>query len=524
MATGASNASLAVMLVDARKGVLTQTQRHSTICSLLGIRHVVLAVNKMDLVGFDEAVFERIVGDYGGFAGRLGFRSMVPMPICARFGDNVTTRSGNTPWYHGPTLLEHLETVDVAADAIEKPFRFPVQWVNRPNLDFRGFSGTVASGRVAVGEKRGGRCVRAKATRVARIVTGDGDLPAATAGDAVTSDAGGRGRLSRGDVLVPPAERPEVADQFAAHLLWMDEEADAARPALPHAHRQSLDRGLRHLHPPPAGREHAGRAAGAPAGAERDRLLQPLRGASACRSMPYAENRATGAFILVDRVHQPHRRRRAWSPFRCAAPPTSTRKSFLVDKAARARLVGQRPLVLWFTGLSGSGKSTIAKLVEQALHARRAPHLLAWTATTSATASTATSASPTRTGSRTSAASARWRKLFVDAGLIVLCSFISPFRAERRMVRELMAPGEFVEVFVDTPIEECMRARPEGALRQGAGRADPELHRHRQPLRAIPRRRSCTCAPPAAHRRNRRPRCWTGCRGAACRSECDRRS
>jgi bifunctional enzyme CysN/CysC len=223
MATGASNCDLAVILIDARKGVLTQTKRHSYICSLLGIRHVVLAVNKIDLMGYDEDVFDRIVADYRAFAETLGFKSLTPIPMSARYGDNVTSRSQKMPWYAGPILLEHLEEIDVDSDAAAKPFRFPVQWVNRPNLDFRGFSGTVATGRVRPGDK----IVVAASGRqsaVARIVTYDGDLPEAKAGDAVTITLADEIDIARGDVLVQPTARPEVADQFAAHLLWMAEE------------------------------------------------------------------------------------------------------------------------------------------------------------------------------------------------------------------------------------------------------------------------------------------------------------
>jgi bifunctional enzyme CysN/CysC len=458
MATGASNASLAVLLVDARKGVLTQTKRHSTICSLLGIRDVVVAVNKMDLVGFDEAVFERILGDYGGFAGRLGFRSVVPVPISARFGDNVTTRSGNTPWHQGPTLLEHLETVDVAADAIEKPFRFPVQWVNRPSLDFRGFSGTVASGRVSEGEKVV-VAASGKATRIARIVTGDGDLPAATAGDAVTLTLEDEIDLSRGDVLVRPEERPEMADQFAAHLLWMDEEAmlpgRAYTMRIGNLWTQASVTSIRHRLDVNTLDELAARRL------ELNEIgFCNLSAGQRVPVEPYAENRATGAFILVDRFTN----RTAGAgmiafPLRRAA--NIHQESFLVDKAARARLIGHRPLVLWFTGLSGSGKSTVAKLVEQALH-RAGRHTYSLDGDNIRHGLNRdlgfTDADRVENVRRVGEVA----KLFADAGLLVLCSFISPFRAERRMVRELLEPGEFVEVFVDTPIEECMRRDPKG--------------------------------------------------------------
>ena len=458
MATGASNASLAVLLVDARKGVLTQTKRHSTICSLLGIRDILVAVNKMDLVGFDEGVFDRILGDYLAFAGRLGFRSVVPVPISARFGDNVTTRSSNTPWHEGPTLLEHLETVDVATDAIEKPFRFPVQWVNRPSLDFRGFSGTVASGRIAEGE-RVVVAASGKNTRIARIVTQDGDLPAAEAGEAVTLTLADEIDLSRGDVLVRPEERPEMADQFAAHLLWMDEEAmlpgRAYTMRIGNLWTQASVTSIRHRLDVNTLDELAARRL------ELNEIgFCNLSAGQRVPVDPYAENRATGAFILVDR----YTNRTAGAgmiayPLRRAA--NIHQESFLVDKAARARLTGHKPLVLWFTGLSGSGKSTVAKLVEQALH-RAGRHTYSLDGDNIRHGLNRdlgfTDADRVENVRRVGEVA----KLFADAGLIVLCSFISPFRAERQMVRDLLDPGEFVEVFVDTPIEECMRRDPKG--------------------------------------------------------------
>ncbi len=221
MATGASNAELAVILIDARKGVLVQTKRHSYICSLLGIRHIVVAVNKIDLVGYRQEIFDRIVGDYAAFASQLGFTSIVPIPVSARFGDNVTALSGNTPWFGGAALLAYLEDVDVEDDIRAKPFRFPVQWVNRPNLDFRGYCGTVASGRIRAGDP----IVVApsgQASRVRRIVTYDGDIDGTEAGDAVTIVLADEIDVARGDVLVAATARPEIADQFAAHVIWMN--------------------------------------------------------------------------------------------------------------------------------------------------------------------------------------------------------------------------------------------------------------------------------------------------------------
>jgi len=458
MATGASNCSLAVILIDARKGVLTQTRRHSYICALLGIRDVVVAVNKIDLVGFDEALFDRIVGDYVTFASRLGFRSVVPIPMSARFGDNVTSRSGNTPWYHGPTLLDHLETVDATEDPGARPFRFPVQWVNRPNLDFRGFSGTVASGRIGVGDQVV-VAASGRASRVARIVTADGDLEQAGAGEAVTLTLEDEIDVARGDVICRPAERPPMADQFAAHILWMDEEA--LLPGRNYMMRignlwtQASVTSIRHRVDVSTLEEAAARKL------ELNEI--GFCNLSATVRVPcdaYEENRATGAFILVDRfTNQTAGAGMLAFPLRRAA--NIHHEDFLVDKRARAALDRQRPVVLWFTGLSGSGKSTIAKLVERELH-RAGRHTYSLDGDNlrhGLNKDLGFTAADRVENIRRVGEVAR---LFVDAGLIVLCSFISPFRAERRMVRDMVEHGEFFEIFVDTPIEECMRRDPKG--------------------------------------------------------------
>ncbi len=471
MATGASNSDLAIILIDARKGVLTQTKRHSYICSLLGIRHVVVAVNKIDLVGFSQEVFERIAGDYLSFAASLGFRSIVPIPISARYGDNVTTRSGNMPWYRGTTLVSHLETVDVEGDAAARPFRFPVQWVNRPSLDFRGFSGTIASGRVAVGD-RVVVAASGKASQVTRIVTADGDLPEAGAGEAVTLVLADEIDIARGDLLCPPAARPAVADQFAAHLLWMDEEAllpgrqylmrigNLWTPCSVTAIKHGID--VNTLEHQPARQVELNGIA-----------FCNLSTAQPVPFDPYEENRATGAFILVDRFTN----RTAGAgmiafPLRRAT--NIHHESTLVDKAARAALLGQRPVVLWFTGLSGSGKSTIAKLVEQALHrAGRLTYTLDGDNVRHGLNRDLgfTDADRVENIRRIGEVA----KLFADAGVMVLCSFISPFRAERQMVRELLEPGEFLEIFVDTPIEECMRRDPKGLYAKAKSGAIPNF-------------------------------------------------
>ncbi len=458
MATGASNADLAVILIDARKGVLTQTRRHSYICSLLGVKHLVVAVNKIDLEGYSQQVFDRIVADYLDFAKTLGFETITPIPMSARYGDNVYTRSDKLPWFKGKTLIEHLETIDVESTAAAKAFRFPVQWVNRPNLDFRGFSGTVASGVVKPGDKVV-VAASGRETQVERIVTYDGDLAEARAGDAVTLTLKDEVDIARGDLLVPPTARPEVADQFAAHLLWMTDE-----PLLPGRsylmrigtqvspvkvtalkHKIDVDT-LEHL----AGRTLALNEIG----------FCNFSTANPIAFDPYVDNRETGAFILIDRYTNATVGAGMVS-FGLRRAANIHRQSLLVGREEREKLNGHKPAVLWFTGLSGSGKSTIANLVERELHDRGVRTFLL-------------DGDNVRHGlNRDLGFSDADRvenvrrvgevaKLFVEAGVVVLCSFISPFKAERRMARELFAEGEFLEVFVDTPIEDCIKRDPKG--------------------------------------------------------------
>jgi bifunctional enzyme CysN/CysC len=458
MATGASTADLAIVLVDARQGVLRQTRRHSIIASLLGIRHIVVAVNKIDLVGFDEAVFAKIAEDYRAFAADLGFKSIVPIPLSARYGDNVTARSPRMNWYAGPTLIGHLETVAVDDEALALPFRFPVQYVNRPNLDFRGFAGTIASGSVAEGDE----IVVAKSgtsARVKRIVTRDGDLKEAVAGQAVTLVLDEEIEVSRGNMLVAAAARPQVADQFAANIVWFDEQA--LLPGRSYILRTATDQAsatvseLKHrLNVNDFAHEAAKSLAMNEVGVVSIATRAPIV------FDPFAQNRATGAFILVDRITNAtvgagmilHPLRRAenihW-------------QSLDVGKRARADMKNQRPAVLWFTGLSGSGKSTIANLLEKKLHATgRHTYLLDGDNVRHGLNRDLGFTDADRVENIRRVAEVA--KLMADAGLIVIVSFISPFKAERRMARELMVGGEFVEVFVDTPFEECARRDPKG--------------------------------------------------------------
>ena len=458
MATGASNCDLAIILVDARRGLLTQTRRHATICSLLGIRHIVLAVNKIDLMEFSQQVFDDIVRDFSEFAGRLAPMEITPIPVSARFGDNVTRPSARMPWYSGPCLLEHLQAVEVEGEAVNLPFRLSVQWVNRPNLDFRGFSGTIGSGRIAVGAPVV-VATSGKSSRVAGILGPDGMQEAAGPGEAVTLILEDEIDIARGDVLVSPEARPVVADQFAAHLIWMDEEAllpgrgylmRIGHNWVPASvstikHRLDVD-GLGEI----AARKLEANEIG----------VCNLSLGKAVAFDPYAENRAMGSFILVDRVTN-RTVGAGMIDFALRRASNIHHESFQVDKAARAALDHQKPVVLWFTGLSGSGKSTIANLVEIELH-RQGRHTYTLDGDNLRHGLNRdlgfTAADRVENIRRVGEVA----KLMADAGLIVLCSFISPFAAERRMVRELLEPGEFLEIFVDTPIAECRRRDVKG--------------------------------------------------------------
>jgi bifunctional enzyme CysN/CysC len=458
MATGASNSELAVILVDARKGVLVQTRRHAYIASLLGVRHVVLAVNKIDLVGFSQDVFDDIVREFSTFAERLGFSGIAPIPISARFGDNVIARSASTPWYAGPALLTHLETVDVESPLAEKPFRFPVQWVNRPDLDFRGFSGTVAGGLVKPGDTvavaQSGRT-----STVKRIVTLDGDLSEAAAGAAITLVLADEIDISRGDVLCAPVARPDVSEQFAAHLLWMAE--DELLPGRQYLLKLGTSTvpvqvtALKHKIDVNTLDQHAAKTL----------QLNEVGYGNFSTSRPiafdaYRDNRDMGGFILIDRFTNATVGA-GMIDFGLRRATNVHWQALDVDKQTRADQKGQKPAVLWFTGLSGSGKSTIANLVERALFAEgRHTYLLDGDNVRHGLNRDLgfTDADRVENIRRVGEAA----KLFVDAGLIVLVSFISPFRSERRMARELVGEGEFIEVFVDTPIEVCMQRDPKG--------------------------------------------------------------
>ncbi len=462
MATGASNSELAVILIDARKGVLTQTRRHAYIVSLLGIRHVVLAVNKIDLVDFSQSVFERIVAEFRNFAAKLNFESQIAIPLSARYGDNVIAPSVRTAWYKGPSLLDHLQSIDVETELAAKPFRLPVQWVNRPNLDFRGFAGTIVSGRIAVGEElsvaKSGRV-----SKVTRIVTGDGDLKEAVAGQAVTLVLADEIDISRGDMLVAPEARPEFADQFAAHILWMAEE-----DMLPH--RQYLIKiGTQTIPGQVTQLKHKVDVNTLEHMASRTLHLNEIGYCNVSTSSPaafdaYRENRDTGGFIIIDRMTN-GTVGAGMIEFALRRATNVHWQALDVNADARAGLKGQKPCVLWFTGLSGSGKSTIANLVEKRLFGEgRHTYLLDGDNVRHGLNQDLGFTDADRVENIRRVAEAA--KLFVDAGILTLVAFISPFRSERRLARGLLKPGQFVEVFVDTPLEICMARDPKGLYKR----------------------------------------------------------
>jgi len=474
MASGASTADLAVLLVDARKGMLAQTRRHSLICSLFGIRHVVLAVNKLDLVGFERTAFDRIAEDYTRFAADLGFLSLVMIPLSARYGDNLTERSVRTPWYEGPNLLEYLESVEIgdAPGAPEdQPLRFPVQWVNRPNSDFRGFAGTVAAGSVAPGDP-GLVMGSARTSRVKEIVTFGGLLPRAAAGDAVTLTLEEEIDVARSDLLVDPLAPAEFADQFAAHLVWMKE------GKLVPGRSYWLKIGARTVSATVTALKHRIDVDSGAHVAARTLDINEIGFCNLATSVPvafdpYAKNRDTGGFILIDRLTQETAAAGVIAFALRRAGNVHWHES-TISPGQRADLKGHRPAVLWLTGLSGAGKSTIANLLEQKLltigchtmlldgdNVRHGLNRdLGFTDTDRVE-------NIRRIG--------EVARLMGDAGLIVICAFISPFSADRQMAREVAEPHPFVEVFVDTPIEECIRRDPKGLYAKAGAGAIPNF-------------------------------------------------
>ena len=462
MATGASNADLALVLIDARKGVLTQTRRHTFILSLIGVKHVVLVVNKIDLVDYDQAVFDRIVSEYRAFAEPLGFRSLAAVPVSALRGDNILAQSPRTPWYRDSALVPYLESVDVAEDRSARPLRFPVQWVNRPDLDFRGFSGTVASGAVAVGDDVLIASSRKPAV-VRRIVTMDGDLPRAIAGQAVTLVLDREVDISRGDVLTRPGETPEYSNQFQARLVWMAEEsAYPGRSYLLKVGSQLVPATITDL-------KFRTNVNTLEQTAATKVDLNEVATVTVATDKPlafdaYTTNALTGGFILIDRLTNATVGA-GTIEFGLRRAQNLSYQSFDVNRDVRAQMKGQKPRIVWFTGLSGSGKSSIANLLEKRLTAEgRHAYIL--------------DGDNVRHGLNkdlgfTEAARvenirrvAEVARLMADAGLIVLVSFISPFEKERRLAREIAGDIDFAEVYVDTPLEVCEARDPKGLYKR----------------------------------------------------------
>ena len=463
MVTGASTADLAVILIDARKGVLTQTRRHSFLAHLLGIRHIVLAVNKMDLVGYDKAVFDRITLAYRAFASEIGITHFTAIPISGFKGDNITALSANTPWFKGPALIEHLETVEVgeAADGA-KPFRMPVQWVNRPNLDFRGFSGQLASGTVKPGDS-----VRilpsGKTTTIDRIVTLYGDLGEAVSGQSVTLTFADEVDCSRGDVIAAADNPPEAADQFEATLVWMADEAMIAGRAywlklatqtvsatIQQPKYEINVNTLDHL-------------------AAKTLDLNGIGVVELSTDKPivfeaYADNHTLGGFILIDKLTNATVAA-GMLHFSLRRAQNVHWQATDISREMRADLKNQKPALLWFTGLSGSGKSTIANLVEKKLHRmNRHSFLLDGDNVRHGLNRDLgfTEADRIENIRRVGEVA----KLMTDAGLIVITAFISPFKAERDMVRSMLPEGEFLEIFIDTPLAEAEKRDVKGLYKK----------------------------------------------------------
>ena len=463
MVTGASTADAAILLVDARKGVLTQTRRHSYLVSLIGIRHVALAVNKMDLVDYSEKRFREIEAQYREFAGQIGIADITCLPVSALKGDNLVAPSRHTPWHHGATLMGWLETIEIDEERLQKlPFRFPVQWVNRPDQSYRGFTGTIASGTI-----RPGDCVRVqpsgKESRVVRIVTSSGDLEKAVTEQSITLTLADEIDISRGDVIAAADAPAPVADQFEATIVWMSEQPmlqgrtypmkigakTVAATIAPIKYQVNVNT-LEHL--------AAEKLELNEIGVCELELDQPIV------FDPYAENRHMGGFILIDRLTN-HTVGAGMLRFALRRAHNIHIQHIDVDQAARSTLKGQKACVLWLTGLSGAGKSAIANLVEKKLHAmgRHTYILDGDNVRHGLTKDLGFTAADRVENIRRIAEVA---KLMVDAGLIVLTAFISPFRAERHMARGLLKDGEFIEIFVDTPLSVAEQRDPKGLYKK----------------------------------------------------------
>ena len=462
MVTGASTAELAVVMIDARKGVLTQTRRHSYLVSLLGIRKIVLAINKLDLVDYSKKVYDDIETEYRAFAAEIGLTDIQCIPMSALKGDNIVEPSPHTPWYHGPTLVAHLETVEIEDALQHSPFRMPVQWVNRPDLDFRGFSGQVLSGIIRPGDR-----IRVlpsgQESDVERIVTFGGDLDEAVAGQSVTLTLTDEIDISRGDVISISNNPPAVADQFEAHIVWMAEnEMLPGRPYLAKIGTRTV--GVTVTHPKYKVNvntlEHT---------ATKTLALNEIGVCNISFDRPvafdaYKENRDMGGFVIIDRMTNTTVGA-GIIDFALRRADNVHWQAIEVNKDAHAAMKGQKPGVVWFTGLSGSGKSTIANIVERKLHQLgRHTYMLDGDNVRHGLNRDLGFTEEDRVENIRRVAEVSG--LMVDAGLIVLVSFISPFRAERRLARERLAEGEFIEVFVDTPIEVAEQRDPKGLYKK----------------------------------------------------------
>jgi bifunctional enzyme CysN/CysC len=463
MVTGASTADLAVILIDARKGVLTQTRRHSFLAHLIGIRHLVLAINKMDLVGFDQGRFDTIVSDYRSCADSIGITDFLAMPISALTGDNISARSTKTPWYNGPSLIEHLETVPLEIDAAQtRPFRMPVQWVNRPDLDFRGFSGLICAGSVMPGDTL--RVLPSGLTSlVSRVLTPDGDALQAIAGQSVTICLADQIACSRGDVLAAAEAAPQIADQFEATLVWMgDDQLLAGRPYWLKLATQTVSATIQ----PPKYQINVNTMERL---AAKTLTMNAIGVCNLATDRPivfesYEENHDLGGFILIDKLTNATVAA-GMLHFALRRSQNVHWQALDISREARAGMKNQRPAVLWFTGLSGAGKSTIANLVDKRLHRmNRHTFLLDGDNIRHGLSRDLGFADADRVENIRRVGEVA--RLMTDAGIIVITAFISPFSAERQMVRDMMLPGEFIEIYVDTPLAEAERRDVKGLYKK----------------------------------------------------------
>jgi bifunctional enzyme CysN/CysC len=463
MVTGASTADLAIILIDARKGMLVQTRRHSYLVKLIGIRHVVVAVNKMDLVDYSPEVFAKIEAEYRAFAEHIGLESITVMPISGVRGDNITGKSPNTPWYEGPTLMAHLETVEIDEQRLQRqPFRMPVQWVNRPHLDFRGFAGTIAGGVIKPGQKIRVQPSGREST-VTRIVTADGDLDRAVANQSITLTLADEVDISRGDVISTIDEPAQVADQFEATVVWMSDQwmlrgrsylmkigtRTVTATVLPLKHKINVNT-LEHVAAETLELNEIGVVE-----LELDRPVA---------FDAYTANRDTGGFILIDRLTN-NTVGAGMLKFALRRSDNIHWQAVEVNKQARRGLNGHGSGVVWLTGLSGAGKSTLANVLEKRLHAQgRRTYLLDGDNVRHGLNKDLGFTAADRVENIRRVAEVA--KLMVDCGVIVITAFISPFRAERQMARELFEAGEFIEVFVDTPLAVAEERDPKGLYKK----------------------------------------------------------